>query len=227
MISPQQRNHCEISYYKYKNSSNSNCVLIEDKLKSYSESKENYYEVLSNQLKAQNYDNKFSRVIGILENIKPYISKAVALLKDVIVDNNSDTGFIKHVNSFRTEIEQVFDKKSSINISIEEYLFRICLYLDFSLPELLHTLILIDKITNIGNMILCDENIHKIIIVSSLLTCKMLNDKVLTTESYSKIYGVSKNTILELENSALNVLNYSVFVSEEDYKEYLQLLSYY
>jgi hypothetical protein len=186
-----------------------------------------YFDSLSKELKSQNYDNKFTNVLNTLESIKPHLINTICLLKDVMLDVKKATALSKQVNSFRTKVEQVFYKQSSISITIEEYLLRICFYLNFNLPEILYTLILIDRILNLGNIILCDQNIHKIVVISSLLTCKMLNDKVFSTENYCRIYGIPTNTLLELEVSALSILNFSVFVSEEDYNEYYKLLISY
>lgn len=107
-----------------------------------------------------------------------------------------------------------------INVSVEEYLERIVKLLELDTPEILYTLILLDRFLSSSELVLTKNNVHKLLLTCSYVSNKMLSDNVILDSYYSLVYGVSVSEIIYLENQFCLFLNFRIHVTEETYNEY-------
>ena len=81
-------------------------------------------------------------------------------------------------------------------------------------------LIYIDRFCEMNYVTLNFYNIHKLIIASMIAAIKYNEDNILKNDFYAKVCGVSKKEIDTLEYEFLSLIEFSLYVDEETFKQY-------
>lgn len=112
------------------------------------------------------------------------------------------------------------------NISINKYIERIGKYVGCSNECYVLLIIYIDRIiklhTDITLSLLC---IHRIIITAVMVAAKFFDDVYYSNEFYAKVGGVTTEEINELEIYFLNLLDFHLYVSSQEYEFYRKYIS--
>ncbi|KAK8811967.1 hypothetical protein WA538_003237, partial [Blastocystis sp. DL] len=105
-------------------------------------------------------------------------------------------------------------------ISLDSYYERILKYSNCSVECLVHSLIYIDRLIQGGEVSVNSLSIHRIILTSVTLAIKYFDDVFYLNSFYSQIGGISVDELNSLELEFLKDINFSLFVSWEDYQKY-------
>ena len=147
------------------------------------------------------------------------IEKISELFTEICDENKSEL----NPNNTNTLIKP-FISKQIPSISIKDYLTRLYKYSKINNSTIVLILIYIDKICNFNNFKISYFNIHKLILASMLIAIKYNEDENYSLSFYSKLGGVSKNELSNLEYQFLVLIHCEAYIKEElfiKYNEYL------
>jgi len=122
-----------------------------------------------------------------------------------------------------------FILKKIPSISIINYIERLFKYSKHSEEIMIIVLIYIDIIRSKHKINLNYYNIHKIIFASFIVTIKFHEDDYYSLNYYSKLGGIPKKEIINLEYEFLKLMNFNLFIKDElfeKYKGYLKSLEW-
>ena len=118
----------------------------------------------------------------------------------------------------------VFSANLIPNISIEDYLIRIQTYSNIEKSTLIISLILIDRLCQISNIILTYHNIHRLIFSAILISIKYNEDTYYDNKYYAEIAGVKLKELKLLEYNFLSMIHFKLFIPDEIYNKYILYL---
>ncbi|CRH00480.1 cyclin, putative [Plasmodium relictum] len=111
-------------------------------------------------------------------------------------------------------------------ISIKNYVERIGKYIGCSNECFVLLMIYVDRIIKLHKDItlslLC---IHRIIITAAMIAAKFFDDLYYSNSFYAKVGGVTTKELNKLEAHFLNLLDYKLFVSSQEYDFYRKYIS--
>lgn len=99
-------------------------------------------------------------------------------------------------------------------------IFRVFKYSHCSVECLVHALIYIDRLIQSRIIPVNSLTIHRIIITSVVLAIKYFDDSFYTDNQYARIGGIEVEELCFLEIEFLKSINFSLYVSCEDYQKY-------
>jgi hypothetical protein len=145
------------------------------------------------------------------------------LLNNICNENNS----IK-INSKNIEINKkirYFMLKNIPSISIKDFLLRLIKYSKICESTLIIMLIYIDRICHRYNFKITYHNIYKLMIIAMVIAIKYNEDEIYPSDFYSKIGGISKNEMNNLEYEFVCMIDFKLFISEDLFYKYYDLLA--
>ena len=145
------------------------------------------------------------------------IVKSVSEILKQIIENNNEQP-IKN-DSIRKKHPSLYSEVPP-KISIYEYVSRIQKYSAIEKNIIILGLIYIDRICDINRLRLTNYNIHRILFISILIALKYNEDSIYSNKYYSEVAGVSLKELNSMESSFLELLDFKLFVSEEEFKKY-------
>ena len=105
-------------------------------------------------------------------------------------------------------------------ISLYDYVSRIQKYTAIEKNTIILALIYIDRVCEINSFHLTSYNIHRILFISILTAIKYNEDSVYSNKYYSEVAGVSLKELNSMENSFLELLDFKLFVTVEEFNKY-------
>jgi len=144
------------------------------------------------------------------------------LLKDICQENNSIE--VNNDNIAINKRIKIFILKKIPSISIKDYLIRLSKYSKISCSTLILILVYIDRLCKMYNFKINYFNIYKFILSSMIIAIKYNEDEFYSCEFYAKLGGISKLEMNTLEYEFISLLNFNLFVKEELYLKYYELL---
>ena len=162
--------------------------------------------------KAQQLDNKIVNTIS-------------ELLKNMCKENNSLE--VNNNNILYNKKIILFMLKKIPSISIKDFLFRLLKYSKISDSTLVYILIYIDRLCHKYKIKLNYYNIYKLILASMVVAIKLNEDEFYSSEFYAKLGGISKIELNNLEYEFTTMINFNLFVKEELFYKYYDLLINY
>jgi hypothetical protein len=180
-------------------------------------------EIKKKQLEAKENNNNTS-IISINNN---EISRTKTI--------NLDKKVIESISSILTEICKENTKKCKTmkneylkpfllipipQISIKKYLEHLHNYIKTNSSTIIVMLIYIERLCKTCKFKLTYYNIHKIILAAFLVAIKYNEDEYYSTNFYSKIGGVTKAEIINLEYSFVSFINFDLFITDDIFKKY-------
>lgn len=117
-----------------------------------------------------------------------------------------------------------FNSKQVPMISIEDYVRRIVQYSEIEVSTLATSLMYIHRLCSNSKIKLTSFNVHKIVFVSIFLSIKFNEDEHFKIDYYSQVAGMSVEEIMILELEFFKLVNFNLFIEEEEFGKYLSLL---
>lgn len=155
------------------------------------------------------------------EERNPLIIGVAKVIEQVIEQNTKMENYSKII---QYQSKMCFSTRIIPQISIEDYLDRIVFYTGCEESTLIISLIYIDRITNCGNIVLSQYNVHRLLFMSLLYAIKYNEDQIYKNNFYAKIAGVTVTELSNIENEFMDQIKFNFFVSEEEYKQYYTYL---
>lgn len=148
----------------------------------------------------------------ILEERNPLISSIANVLEYIIVNNkNFKSTVANQLSFFSRQVPQ---------ISIEDYLDRIDFYSNCEDSSLIIALIYIDRATSHGKIILNENIIHRLLFTAVFVAIKYNEDQYYKIDYYAKTAGISVKELLILENEFVDLVEFDLYISNEDFMQY-------
>lgn len=120
-----------------------------------------------------------------------------------------------------------FHSKTPASVTLSEYIERILKYTHIEESTLIIALIYIDRLCDKQNVVLSDNNIHRIVFGAIVLATKYNEDDFYSNNYYSKVGGIAVQELNLLEYEFSKLVKYSFFVKEDIYQKYKIYLSQY
>jgi hypothetical protein len=115
-----------------------------------------------------------------------------------------------------------FDAVRPPSISIEEYLSRLSTYFGCSAECFVLALIYVDRLVQLHESFTVNKtNVHRLILAAVLLAAKYFDDSFYSNSFYSKVGGVRTKELNTLEACLLEMLQWRLYVSPEEYAQYM------
>ena len=118
-------------------------------------------------------------------------------------------------------LKDCFYSHMTPTIKLNDYLLRIVKYTKIKISTLILSIASITSFLKKTKNYLCINNIHKLIIVSCLLNAKFHEDLTFSSNFYGKVGGISYKELNYLEYEFYKKIDYSLYVNEEIYNNYL------
>ena len=170
--------------------------------------------------KKTNSSNKEDSPQSILPNYD--LIMAISTTLNSILDQNKHLDNYKEI--LKAQSPTVFSGNLIPNISIKDYLLRIQNYANIEKSTLILSLIYIDRLCQKYKFKINYFNIYKLILTSMILAIKYNEDEFYSTEFYAKLGGITKVELNLMEYEFINLINFNLFVQEELYFKYHDLL---
>ncbi len=158
--------------------------------------------------------------VAKLQNLS--LIKAISQTLTSILENNKKLQNFKEI--IKSQSKMVFSANLIPNISIEDYLIRIQTYSNIEKSTLIISLILIDRLCQISNIILTYHNIHRLIFSAILISIKYNEDTYYDNKYYAEIAGVKLKELKLLEYYFLSMIHFKLFIPDEIYNKYILYL---
>ena len=145
------------------------------------------------------------------------IESISSLIEDTIKRNQAKKKCSKR-SVFFSEDENLPD------ISIFNYILYIYAYLNLEFSSIILTLISINRLLERTKDQLSKNNFYKLFITRCLLNSKVNEDPSYDYEVYSLVGKIDKNELIILEKEFFQMLDYKLFVNDEDYRRYYDFI---
>ena len=154
----------------------------------------------------QNKNNK-------IEEYEKNLILSISQLLEEIIKKNKRKKYKIVKDSFYSEIIP--------KITISDYIFRIIKYTKINISTLILSVTSITSFMRKTRNFLSINNIHKLLIVSCFLNAKFNEDYTFSSKFYAKVGGISYKELNFLELEFYKKNNYSLYISEDLYNNYL------
>lgn len=119
----------------------------------------------------------------------------------------------------------IFFSQNKQPFNLDFYMARLVQYANCSTAAFVSMLIYIDRLqSNCPELLLSEMNCHRIIMGALVLAIKYLDDEVFSNSHYARVGGVTPQEMNQLEITLLELLNWNLHVSPEDYAVYEERL---
>ena len=165
-----------------------------------------------------------------IKNIDEYpnvkIIKVISeLLNNMCKDNN--TKEINNENILSNKKIQLFMLRKIPSISLNDYLLRLSKYSKLNESTIVFILIYIDRLCLNYNIKINHYNIYKLILAAMVVAIKFNEDDFYTSDFYGKLGGISKLEMNLLEYEFAIMINFNLFIKEDLFYQYYNLLKNY
>ena len=152
--------------------------------------------------------------IGIIKNILKFTSKLkpIKSIFDISQKQFPDTDSESSDNE--SENMEIISK-----MEIDEFIERIVNYLHIDNTLLVLSMMILDKILS-NKFILTENNAHKMIFMCFMETQKFYEDESYKNKDYARVCGVSIDELLLMEVSFMEIINFNLYIKDEDYQNY-------
>lgn len=131
----------------------------------------------------------------------------------------------KNLNDYYERIEKAndgnFTYKVKPGISLLDYLRRIIKYTRIEFSTLILSMIYIDRICK-EKVFLNEYNIHRLMFISIIMAYSYNEDRIFDNKYLCLVSGVSLKEMLALEHDFLDLIEFNLYVSNNDFEKYKQ-----
>jgi hypothetical protein len=159
----------------------------------------------------------------LIENLN--IIKSISNSLSTVLEENKKLSNYKEI--IIKQSKMCFSANTIPNISLYEYIIRIQKYSLTEKNTLILSIIYIDRLCKIGNIVLTYYNIHRILFTAVLLAIKYNEDEFYDNKYYAEIAGIKPCELQFLEYSFFCICNLNLYVSDEIFINYSRYLNGY
>ena len=152
------------------------------------------------------------------KSISNHLFNAISKILSQIVHQSKKLP--NYLDIIKSQEKMSFSSKKVPNISIKDYLKRIQTYSELENSTLIVSLIYIDRICQLGNIVLTSHNIHRILFCAIYLALKYNEDQIYKTDYYAQIAGISIKELNLIENEFVSLINFNFFIDDQLYSKY-------
>ena len=152
------------------------------------------------------------------KSISNHLFNAISKILNQIVHQSKKLP--NYLDIIKSQEKMSFSSKTIPNISIKDYLKRIQTYTELENNTLILSLIYIDRICQMGNIVLTPHNIHRILFCAIYLALKYNEDQIYKTDYYAQIAGISVKELNLIENEFVSFIEFNFFVDDKLFSKY-------
>ena len=152
------------------------------------------------------------------KSISNHLFNAISKILNQIVHQSKKLP--NYLDIIKSQEKMSFSSKKVPNISIKDYLKRIQTYSELENSTLIVSLIYIDRICQLGKIVLTSHNIHRILFCAIYLALKYNEDQIYKTDYYAQIAGISIKELNLLENEFVSFIDFNFFIDDQLYSKY-------
>eukprot|EP01059_Diplonema_ambulator_P037196 TRINITY_DN96_c0_g4_i2.p1 TRINITY_DN96_c0_g4~~TRINITY_DN96_c0_g4_i2.p1 ORF type:complete len:182 (+),score=59.03 TRINITY_DN96_c0_g4_i2:59-547(+) len=115
----------------------------------------------------------------------------------------------------------LYDGEKAPGIPLDEYLKRLVRYTGCDMDTVIIAIIYIDRICINANIIITENNVHRLLLAGFIVAIKWRQDRVHANSHYATVGGVTLKELNRLERTALNDLKWETHVKTTEYANYL------
>ena len=167
------------------------------------------------EIKEEKEEEKLKDNLDIIKSIYNSLS--------TVLEENKKLSNYKEILLKQSKI--CFSANSIPNITLYEYLVRIQKY---AVPEkntLILSLIYIDRLCKLGNIVLTYYNIHRILFTAILLAIKYNEDEFFENNYYANIAGIKICELKVIEYNFFCICDFNLFVNDDIFINYSRYLN--
>ena len=136
--------------------------------------------------------------------------------------------YLEYTPEINHTISTFFHTNRPPNISIRLYLKRLEEYMKCSEESFILALIYLDRITaRDRNFVINSYCIHRLFLSGLVIAAKFFEDKYYKNSYYARVGGISNPELNVLESQFLQMIDFKLFVSTEEYENYRNTLIQY
>lgn len=175
-------------------------------------------------------DNVIESCLQIISSILDYYNESS------IKNNNSKfDGEVPEIESMiKVSSKESLETDDSTNKSFSEsneylledleiYIRKWSKYFEFDKNMLILFLMNFDKLLA-KDFIVNKKNIYKVIYICMMETHKYYDDNIFKNKDYAKFIGVNENELMDMEIEFLTIIDYDLFIKEEEFQGYQKKL---
>ena len=152
--------------------------------------------------------------IGIIKNILKFTSKLIPIKSIFDINQKQFPDTDSDSSDNESENMEIISK-----MEIDEFIERIVNYLHIDNTLLVLSMMNLDKVLS-NKFILTENNVHKMIFMCFMETQKFYEDESYKNKDYARVCGVSIDELLLMEVSFMEIINFSLYIKDEDYQNY-------
>ena len=172
----------------------------------------------------EDYSKKNKNSIKLKDTLKETeINKIINSISQVLIKICEENNSFPIQNEFKKRFPALFSEIMP-KISLNDYISRIHEYSFQEKNTMILTLIYIDRLCELNHLYLTCYNIHRILFISNLIAIKYNEDSIYSNKYYSEIAGVSLEELNLMENYFVELIDFNLFVPEEEFKKYEEYL---
>ena len=157
----------------------------------------------------------------LMENLD--IIKSIFNSLSTILEENKKLSNYKEI--IIKQSKMCFSANTIPNISLYEYIIRIQKYSLIEKNTLILSIIYIDRLCKIGNIVLTYYNIHRILFTAILLAIKYNEDEFYDNKYYAEIAGIKPCELKFIEYTFFCICNFNLYVSDDIFINYNRYLN--
>ena len=124
-------------------------------------------------------------------------------------------------DKLQVKSRSIFDGPKLAQVSIKDYLIRMCKYGHCSPPVFMCMAIYIDRFCERTGVQLNSSNIHRILLAAFLIAAKLNDDVYYSNKYYASIGGLALRETNELEAIFLEQTDWDMYVNDSEYQAYM------
>lgn len=161
--------------------------------------------------------------------------KVVNLVKEILCEiaednketRNSEVKVESKAKKGKSAQNDPFSSKYPTSIPIRDYIDRILKYTHIEESTMVIALIYLDKICATNRILIEENNIHRLVLVSVVMAIKYNEDDLYTDKYYAKVGGITMDELTFLELEYVKLMNYAFFVTDDTFDIYFDYLKNY
>ena len=147
---------------------------------------------------------------------------------------------LEYSSTLENTVSSVFDKISKINgeeklrlrskmdidqNNFEDFFIFCAKKLKIDDYILVLTMMNIDKILSNNNFLLSYQNINRLFYTCLMVTQKYYEDNSYNNKSYADLVGISCDELLDMEMEYMSLVDYQLFIKEDEFQKYKRKMS--
>lgn len=184
---------------------------------------------ITNQEESLSIDNIIESGLSIVSSIIDYYSQFSNTNYNSKFDGEvPELAIIRSASSDSISSDNSTNKSDSENNEylledLERYIRKWAKYFEYDKHMFILSLMIFDKLLA-KDFIVNKKNIYKVIYICFMETHKFYDDNIYNNKDYAKFIGVNEKELMNMELEFLTIIDFNLFIKEEEYQSYQQKL---